>query len=526
MQELTARLTQQQERQAVATDGYDARTYRETLDELPGIAAAIDQHAEGFPPAPELVADLFQSLYQRSPNLVPADTLDRSYLVNREIVEELSGTEAHADLRAVGTVGDPLAAAAAAAHTARHAIAALTPEEREQIDALHDAERASRDLASLADTLAELAAERGSKKLARRAKSKQKEAQLAAMQADTLADQLAGGEATRRDTLRRAAREGAIAANGELAALADAEAMLGHRGDTLGGGGWGVGSAPGANKRDKGGLRGRIALARALQDSPDLAKLAAIAGRLRRVAIAVRETRVAHTPAEVASIVVGNDLPRLLPSQLALLADPALEDQFYARYAESALLQYELTGTERAGRGPIILAEDESGSMSANLGDATRHQWAKAVGLTLAAIARKEKRDFAWVHFAAKGQIQTVRHPWKAAKPADLLFSATHNFGGGTHYDEWMSTAYNLVTLADYDKADVILLTDGLATPTPGTLDNFRRRREERGMRCYAVMLGPEAGHGNALLHQLADAVFPLSDLTGEGAALASIFAV
>jgi hypothetical protein len=58
-----------------------------------------------------------------------------------------------------------------------------------------------------------------------------------------------------------------------------------------------------------------------------------------------------------------------------LLADPDLEDLFYLRFAERGLMQYDMVGYEPQGQGPIIIAIDESGSMTTDYGGMTGEVW-------------------------------------------------------------------------------------------------------------------------------------------------------
>lgn len=516
------------ERRVVIRDAYDDRTYAETVEAMPALQRLADDGDLGnvYPVVGDLAADFFHALHLPRPELAEPDTLDRAAQVNREAVEEAMGTTAWGDLRAAGTVGDPLAAGVAAARVARRAIDTLTPAQRNAVRDLAAAEEALRELAEHAATLRELADEAGAPtRLKRRARAAERKATMARIKADAAAAEVARDEANRRDTFRRNARTALIAAARELAQLADTATALGHDGAPLGGGMWGVGTAPGRNRPTGATMRERIDLARKLAANPQLGKLAELCGRLRRVAVAVRETRVSRTPAEVVGVTLGADLNRLLPAELGLLADPALEGQFYGRMAERSLALYDTHGVERAGRGPIIVAEDESGSMAATLSadGTTRHLWAKAVALTLCAIARTEQRDLAWLHFAAHGQLQHVAHPWREPNPANLLYSASHNLGGGTDYTQWMVAALGLVRASKHEKADVILLSDGIASPDPATLAAFRAAREVRGMRVYAVLLG---ARDDGLLDSMCDAVFTLADLAGEDAALRTLFAV
>jgi uncharacterized protein with von Willebrand factor type A (vWA) domain len=117
--------------------------------------------------------------------------------------------------------------------------------------------------------------------------------------------------------------------------------------------------------------------------SPKLQQIAAVCGRFTRIALQQQKTRVKHPPDEITSITTGCEIERLLPSEIALLADPDLEDLFYLKFAERSLTQYDLIGHEPEGQRPIILAIDESESMTANYGGLSGEVWSKAVMLAL-----------------------------------------------------------------------------------------------------------------------------------------------
>jgi hypothetical protein len=83
----------------------------------------------------------------------------------------------------------------------------------------------------------------------------------------------------------------------------------------------------------------------------------------------------------------GGDVGRLLPVELAKLAIPELELDTLRRIAEREALCREYHAVEPVGKGPVIIALDESGSM-----DGTKIHTAKALALALAWVARQQRR--------------------------------------------------------------------------------------------------------------------------------------
>jgi uncharacterized protein with von Willebrand factor type A (vWA) domain len=84
-----------------------------------------------------------------------------------------------------------------------------------------------------------------------------------------------------------------------------------------------------------------------------------------------RSKRVVGGQDEIVDVKVGDELRRALMSELALLADPDFEDDFFSRLLSGELLVYSTVGEELAGRGPIGLVVDGSYSMATGTRRAT-----------------------------------------------------------------------------------------------------------------------------------------------------------
>src|SRR5262249_49796934 len=169
------------------------------------------------------------------------------------------------------------------------------------------------------------------------------------------------------------------------------------------------------------------------------------------------------------------------------LGDPNLEDLFYLKFAERRLLQYELEGRESEGRGPIILALDESGSMSGTLGGIVKEGWRKSGMVGLLAIARRHKSDLGGSDFSGPDQLQSGVFPKGESSPLELIDAVEFFFGGGTVFDRWMEEAARFVDQDRFDRADVIVISDGIASVSERTETEWWKRKAERRMRWYGV---------------------------------------
>lgn len=250
--------------------------------------------------------------------------------------------------------------------------------------------------------------------------------------------------------MRRALRKAVQATHAQLDEMEDAAAGLG------------AGMGAGAHMRIHGP---RQEIMKQLRSNATLRRIAQIAGRLRAQAAKVQREKVRRGTDEVCDVVMGDELARLVPSELVALVEPDLELMFMRRHQERQLLQYELRGTEKRQRGPIVLCVDESGSMRGR-----RHEWAMGVALALMEVAAKQRRTFALVHFDAKVQRTDIFRPATEPVKLDRLVEAVSHFsGGGTSIVAPLARAAKLIrTEGGFDKADVVLVSDGLTGESVG----------------------------------------------------------
>ena len=213
------------------------------------------------------------------------------------------------------------------------------------------------------------------------------------------------------------------------------------------------------------------------------------AGRYRRLAQAKQRQKVAHGQDDVIGVELGNDLGRLLPTELAALGDEDLEMDALRRYLERGLMQRQYQGIEHKARGPIVVVVDESGSMAGE-----RIETAKATALAMAWIARHQGRYCCLVGFSNDDQ-----GVWHIEKPgqtdqAGLLDWLEHFYGGGT------SPAVPLETVparweeidAPPGETDMILITDGCMNVDHDTRSRFNEWKAQEEVKLYTLIIGED----------------------------------
>jgi uncharacterized protein with von Willebrand factor type A (vWA) domain len=274
-----------------------------------------------------------------------------------------AGTDAHAaaDFFASAFDPDPRLVAACADPRRHQFLAQLldTPEYR----ALHAATR-------LDDTAAAIAATHFAEQFADLTKSGVTE--------DAGGAAAAGAPAAELATLRAVGRAVADAGK-EVAELHEAAGALG-----MGPG------APGSNDP-----KAVAALFRRVRGDPVLRRVCELAGRFRRVAQSQQRLKTTHGLDDIVGVEPGGDIGRLLPVELARLTVPELEVDTLRRIVERQAQCREYHAVEPAGKGPVIIALDESGSMSGE-----KIHTAKALALALAWVARRQRRWCALVAYS------------------------------------------------------------------------------------------------------------------------------
>ncbi|MFO0590485.1 MAG: hypothetical protein U0441_23285 [Polyangiaceae bacterium] len=187
-----------------------------------------------------------------------------------------------------------------------------------------------------------------------------------------------------------------------------------------------------------------------------LERIARLAGRMHATLCGARAKRVAGLPPEVHSVERGNDIARLLPSELVALGEPLLELVLMERLAGRKAAQYAVRGDMRADRGPLTIALDESGSMHG-----ARNEWAKAAAVALTRVAWRERRNVAIVHYARS----TVTHDLLPGRASLLLGVVRHFLSGGTDTALGISEgtrAFDALSKKSLGDGDLVLVTDGV----------------------------------------------------------------
>jgi len=214
----------------------------------------------------------------------------------------------------------------------------------------------------------------------------------------------------------------------------------------------------------------------------EVEKVAHLAGRMYASIRGENATRIAGVGGEIYSVEQGNNLGRLLPSELVQLLDELLEVTVLERIATRRAMQYAVRGTDRAARGPMVVLIDESGSMKEG-----RNRWAKAAALAIARVAKDERRPFVAVHFSTSQVVRRV----DPQKPAEVLPMLSHFLNGGTHVGMAMAAGLDEVGKLEAEGkrgGDLLLITDGV-DGDEGAQRKQAERAKEKNVRLWTIAI-------------------------------------
>jgi uncharacterized protein with von Willebrand factor type A (vWA) domain len=319
----------------------------------------------------------------------------------------------------------------------------------------------------LDDTAAGIAATHFAEQFAQLKKEEPKDpASGAAGSGDALGDEMA--------TLRAVGRAVAEAGK-EVGELHEAAAALGM----------GPGS-PGSNDP-----RAVAELFKRVRGDPALRRICELAGRFRRVAQSKQRMKASHGLDDVVGVELGGDVGRLLPVELAKIALPELELDTLRRIVERQAMCREHHSVEPVGKGPVIIALDESGSMSG-----TKTHTAKALALALAWIARQQRRWCALVAYSGDSGERLLPLPpgrWDESKLADWLSAF---IGHGSDIDvpvREMPRIYRELK-APTGVTDLVFVTDARCRLPPEIKNHFLEWRRTAQARLVTLVIDNQPG--------------------------------
>ena len=252
-----------------------------------------------------------------------------------------------------------------------------------------------------------------------------------------------------------------------------------------------------------------------MKENALLKKIAALAGRLQRMASSYKRTHVSPGIGPIKGITLGGDLPLILPSELIGLrsANKVLRVAALSKVMAKRALQYEVEGIVPAAHGPIILALDKSGSMGGE-----PEVWAKAVAMTLLKTAIDQKRAFHYIGFYGRKsdepysvaiQRQQTFLPGQTAwqEVVNILLDGC---SGGTDFEAPLHYALAALRSSPTMRhGDIVFITDGAGRINANIIERVNQARSREHVHVYAIAIGAQARL--TTLQPIADELYHLS---------------
>ena len=421
----------------IVQDSFDTTMFNDLLDasdKLRGVSMTPPISEE---PWKALLKDVWAGFYKASPELNNEANIDPLYKANRPFVQKFLEDPATAETR-IHTMLDDLAAGIATIEAAGKLNEELKnrPELKQALDGCKKAQK----------------------------QQQQGDEEGAAQTMQQVLQSLQGAATEVRQTMRAAAKAGKQKVDDMEQALS----------------GWGL--SPGDLKSVP--LGDRLKLVDRITRDRRLKQVSDLVGRFRNLARARQKDKVKKERDEIHSIKTGNDLEHVLPQELAALRHPTLKLDFYRKFTERALLQYDLKAKEKQGRGPIIACIDISGSMGGHPLD-----WAIAVALGLVDTAARQKRRAKVIFFDTKVQKEVEFAPGER-DIHKIMDIAETGACGGTAYEPALSAAKKMIETVSYKNADIAMVTDGYCDVSDSFLQEFNESKKRLEFRCYTVLIG------------------------------------
>ncbi|MBC2746218.1 MAG: VWA domain-containing protein [ANME-2 cluster archaeon] len=492
-----------QETQVVKHDAFDKATFETMKEGAKALTEAQDTGAKELTTFPPLMQDMFNSLYKYKPVVKDPGAIKSSHRFNHSLVNKAMETDQYSHLRQYTKLDEVNSALATVtiANKMTEVIKTELKDQADQANKLVKQEDITQQICDTAGSLMDIAqkaaggtdADTMMKKAQDAKKSADKaKAKLKRMQARADKD-LTGSQQKIRQSMRSAEQE-ALEGIKESSDLMEA---------------WGT--EPGQLMSLPPELR--LELAQKLAGKDKLKQLAKMLGRFRRMAIHSQKTKITHGLDEVHDMEQGNDLEKVLPVELVNLRHPLLKKDFQRKFTESQLMQYQLRGNEKAGKGPVICCVDSSGSM-----DGESELWSKAVTLSLLEIAQMQNRAFAVIFFGSENEPLEIIEITKGEHNLinKVIQIAEYYLGGGTDFETPLNGAIELIEKSEFKKADIVFVTDGACGISDEWLTDFLARKKQKEARIHSVLVNMRSS--DETVDSFSDQVSTVAELTIDNA--------
>lgn len=203
---------------------------------------------------------------------------------------------------------------------------------------------------------------------------------------------------------------------------------------------------------------------------------------------------------EIDGLKYSNDIPVVLPGELALMGNQRLNKLFQLKFAQKQLLSYnyrlengenieekeqeEVDVEKKEQKGPIIICVDTSGSMNG-----TPENIAKTITFALSKIAIEEERKCYLISFSTG--IETLDLSDFSDNPINNLVQFLRmSFNGGTDAVPALNHALKMLSKNEWKNADVLMISDFVMQTLDKNLIAKIDLEKEKNTAFYSLVIG------------------------------------
>lgn len=218
-----------------------------------------------------------------------------------------------------------------------------------------------------------------------------------------------------------------------------------------------------------------------MKSNATVAEIMKLVGKFQN--IATHKLLTTHDGVQsIIGIKLGDDIPRLLPTEMGMLVDADFESLKSLQLLQRQLFQYKYKARTPKNGGPFVACIDESGSMAGKM-----HANSKAFLFGLWQVAKAESRDLIVVRFGGKNEYET-----KVIKTIDDMLNVAEEFinSGSTDFETPLSVAKNIIeNHGAFDTADIVFITDDGGRISSNFLKSFNEFRNATQTKVISLSL-------------------------------------
>ncbi|MGU9539809.1 VWA domain-containing protein [Clostridium tepidum] len=499
--------------QSVKHYEFDLDIYEDIYDVSATMQNLVREGKKYLPIFDKLYKDIFLLLYKYEPFIYKEERMKSTSIINNRIIRNLSQTEDLKNLRKNCSLNEINSAIGCEIigkkavkivkkwskdqekekeqseainkgnnpkHNNQKTLSDLLVEMQEAEDRIKDLSQEKQEIEENMENLKNNTSDLNEEDMKNRIQEIDKELENMEKQADNLDEELSDKLEKSKEDIENLSKEMAEAFNQAEEEVREATSYIKD---------WGLGDKP--NKSSKISFSDKIGALERIRKSKKLKELSDIIGRFKESALRDQKNKHKDGAVAIKSVNIGNDIIHALTSEKMLLVNKVTKKEFYRKFNQKQLLQYELESDKLKAKGPMITCIDMSSSMKG-----IKEKWSKAVAIALLEIAQNQKRNFAAILFNEDATEPIIIEKDKK-EPEKILDIAERFDGGGTLFETPLEKALEVIEQSKFKKADIVFITDGHSYTHPDFINKFNKVKDDKEFKVLSVLIYAGSKIGN-----------------------------